>query len=66
MRSYKSAMKNEQSMEEFCQRVLPWFARSVTCIILDTPVRIAPLEEMIWQKAYIMERERFDGADTDL
>jgi hypothetical protein len=26
-------------------------------------VRIAPLEEIIWQKAYIMERERFDGAD---
>jgi hypothetical protein len=40
-----------------------WFARSATCVILDTPVRIAPLEEMVWQKAYIMERERFDGAD---
>jgi len=40
-----------------------WFARSLTCIILDTPVRIAPLEEIFWQKAYIMERERFDGAD---
>jgi hypothetical protein len=39
------------------------FAHSGTCIILDTPVRIAPLEEIIWQKAYIMERERFDGAD---
>jgi hypothetical protein len=23
-----------------------------------------PAEEMIWQKAYIMERERFDGADV--
>ncbi|HYY30769.1 MAG TPA: hypothetical protein VE860_22725 [Chthoniobacterales bacterium] len=40
-----------------------WFVRSATCVILDTPVRIAPLEEIIWQKAYIMERERFDGAD---
>ena len=26
-------------------------------------MRIAPLEEIIWQKAYITERERFDGAD---
>ena len=40
-----------------------WFARSQTSLILDMPVKIAPLEEMIWQKAYIMERERFDGAD---
>jgi hypothetical protein len=29
-----------------------WFARSLTCIILDTPVRIAPLERIFWQKAY--------------
>jgi hypothetical protein len=32
-----------------------WFGHSGTCIILDTPVRIAPLEEVIWQKAYIMD-----------
>lgn len=40
-----------------------WFARSQTSLILDMPVKIVPIEEMIWQKAYIMERERFDGAD---
>ena len=40
-----------------------WFTRSVPCIILDTPVKMIPLEELFWQKAYIMERERFDGAD---
>ena len=27
------------------------------------PVRLVPAEEMIWSKAFIMERERFDGAD---
>jgi hypothetical protein len=27
------------------------------------PVKIVPCEELIWQKAFIMERERFDGAD---
>ena len=40
-----------------------WFSRAAACEILDTPVQIIPLEELIWQKAYIMERERFDGAD---
>ena len=40
-----------------------WFARSANCTILDTPVKIVSLEEMIWQKSYIMKRERFDGAD---
>jgi Nucleotidyl transferase of unknown function (DUF2204) len=40
-----------------------WFSRAVGCIILDRPAKIIPLEELIWQKAYIMERERFDGAD---
>jgi predicted nucleotidyltransferase len=40
-----------------------WFTRAVECLILDRPVKIIPLEELIWQKAYIMERERFDGAD---
>jgi hypothetical protein len=27
------------------------------------PVKIVPCEELLWQKAFIMERERFDGAD---
>ena len=40
-----------------------WSSRSVPSVILETPVKIIPVEELIWQKAYIMERERFDGAD---
>ena len=28
------------------------------------PSRLSPAEEMIWSKAFIMERERFDGADV--
>ena len=27
-------------------------------------VRLSPAEEMIWSKAFIQERERFDGADV--
>jgi hypothetical protein len=41
-----------------------WFSRALESIIFDTPVKIVPPEELIWQKAYIMERERFDGADV--
>ncbi|MCC7372823.1 MAG: nucleotidyltransferase family protein [Chloroflexi bacterium] len=41
-----------------------WFAHAVDETVLDVPVKIVPAEEMIWQKALIMERERFDGADV--
>ena len=40
-----------------------WFEHSVECEVLGFSVRICPIEEMIWSKAFIMERERFDGAD---
>ncbi len=41
-----------------------WFAHAARGSVLGTQVPIVPAEEMIWQKAYIMERERFDGADV--
>jgi hypothetical protein len=31
--------------------------------LLGTPVQLCPPEEIIWMKAFIMERERYDGAD---
>jgi putative nucleotidyltransferase-like protein len=40
-----------------------WFANAVPDESLGYPVRLMPLEEMIWSKAFVMERERFDGAD---
>jgi hypothetical protein len=40
-----------------------WFANAVSSTVLGHEVRLIPPEEMIWQKAFIMERERFDGAD---
>ena len=40
-----------------------WFEHSVEAQVLGMPVRLMPAEELIWQKAFIMERERFDGAD---
>jgi hypothetical protein len=41
-----------------------WFAHSVPEEIFAHPVRLIPVEEMIWSKAFIMERERFDGGDV--
>lgn len=40
-----------------------WFTHAEAATILGVPVRVIPPEEMIWSKAFIMERERFDGAD---
>jgi hypothetical protein len=40
-----------------------WFAYAIEDKVLDIPVRLCPPEEMIWSKAFIEERERYDGAD---
>lgn len=41
-----------------------WFEHAVEAEVLGVRAPLVPAEEMIWQKAYIMERERFDGADV--
>ena len=40
-----------------------WRRRALHQCILDRDALVVPAEEMIWQKAFIQERERFDGAD---
>jgi hypothetical protein len=40
-----------------------WFEYAVDAELLGIPVRLCPPEEIIWSKAYVQERERFDGAD---
>jgi hypothetical protein len=42
-----------------------WFSNSIEHEAFGIPVRLVPVEEMIWQKAYIMEKERYDGADVN-
>ncbi|MGH7278499.1 MAG: nucleotidyltransferase, partial [Candidatus Rokuibacteriota bacterium] len=41
-----------------------WFEHARDDEVLGIPVKLSPPEEMIWSKAFIMERERFDGADV--
>jgi hypothetical protein len=40
-----------------------WERRATHADVLGLPALIVPAEEMIWQKGFIQERERFDGAD---
>lgn len=40
-----------------------WFQYATDDEVFGVPVKLIPPEEMLWSKGYIMERERFDGAD---
>ncbi|WP_233575514.1 nucleotidyltransferase [Noviherbaspirillum saxi] len=40
-----------------------WLEHAPKAAVLGVPVLICPVEETIWSKAFIMERERYDGAD---
>ena len=40
-----------------------WFEHATRGEALGMPVWLCPVEETIWSKAFIMERERYDGAD---
>ena len=41
-----------------------WFAHAVDGEVFDLPVKLVPAEEKIFSKAFIQERERYDGADV--
>lgn len=40
-----------------------WFTHAVPAEVLGLAVKLSPVEEMIWSKSFVMERERYDGAD---
>ncbi|HEY3303150.1 MAG TPA: hypothetical protein VGL70_06400 [Candidatus Binatia bacterium] len=40
-----------------------WFRHAIDDEMLGVPVKLCPVEETIWSKAFVMERERYDGAD---
>jgi hypothetical protein len=41
-----------------------WFKNAVSADVLGLRLPLCPPEEMIWSKAFVLERERFDGADV--
>lgn len=40
-----------------------WFRYAADVVLYGIPVKLSPIEELIWSKSFVMERERFDGAD---
>jgi hypothetical protein len=40
-----------------------WLVHAEPGQVLDVSVLLSPAEEMIWSKAFVAERERYDGAD---
>jgi hypothetical protein len=40
-----------------------WFRNNAEAVVLGVPVCIANMEDSLLSKAFIMERERYDGAD---
>ena len=40
-----------------------WFRYATDGQVFDLPVKLCPPEEVIWSKAFVTERERYDGAD---
>jgi hypothetical protein len=42
-----------------------WIERANPGVIYGAPILTAPPEEIIWSKAFVCERERFDGADIN-
>ena len=42
-----------------------WFEHAVDAEVLGLPAKLIPPEEMIWSKGFVMERERYDGADIN-
>jgi hypothetical protein len=41
-----------------------WFTHAAESEVLGRRLRLCPIEEIIWSKAFVQERERFDGADV--
>lgn len=41
-----------------------WFDNALEGQVLGRKVMLSPAEEMIWSKAFVMERDRYDGADV--
>ncbi|MBI3864659.1 MAG: hypothetical protein HY290_22505 [Planctomycetia bacterium] len=41
-----------------------WFERAGSGVVLGIDVRLCPVEEIIWQKAFVLERDRCDVADV--
>lgn len=51
------------SANGLCRVDESWMREAKEVTIFDQPALLCPVEEVIWSKCFVMERERFDGAD---
>ncbi|MDB4944671.1 MAG: hypothetical protein JWP97_4205 [Labilithrix sp.] len=51
------------SANGLCRVDESWMRHAKEVTIFDQPALLCPIEEVIWSKCFVMERERFDGAD---
>lgn len=42
-----------------------WFDHARPAVVMGVEVLLAPPEEMIWSKSFVLERERYDGHDVN-
>jgi hypothetical protein len=42
-----------------------WFEHARRARVMGVEVLLAPPEEMVWSKSFVLERERYDGADVN-
>lgn len=42
-----------------------WFENARPGVVMGVDVLLAPPEEIIWSKSFVVERERYDGADVN-
>jgi hypothetical protein len=64
--------KDEQFMDiifdspnNICSVDDTWYQHSVPADFDGIPIHLVPVEELIWCKTYVQNRERFDGADIN-
>ncbi len=41
-----------------------WINNAIPCDVLGYPSRLTPAEEQLWSKAFVQDRDRFDGGDV--
>lgn len=41
-----------------------WLEHGPPCEVLGYPTRLTPAEEQLWSKAFVQDRDRFDGGDV--
>lgn len=42
-----------------------WFEKGIKAELFDNQIKLIPVEELIWCKAFVQDRGRFDGADIN-